>query len=78
MTADFRNFYGADFWDNRELPIGRPARPEEQAAALLFVNSPGASYVSGINVVVDGGATAARVNGQVKAQAGMPGTGGAS
>jgi|KBSSwiStaDraftv2_1062776.scaffolds.fasta_scaffold145201_2 NAD(P)-dependent dehydrogenase (short-subunit alcohol dehydrogenase family) len=78
MTADFRNFYGADFWDNRELPIGRPARPDEQAAALLFVNSTSASYVSGTNIIVDAGATAARITGQVATPAGMPGTKGAS
>jgi len=78
MTADFRKFYGAEFWDNRELPIGRPARPEEQAAALLFVNGPSASYVSGTNIIVDAGATAARITGQVATPAGMPGIKGVS
>jgi NAD(P)-dependent dehydrogenase (short-subunit alcohol dehydrogenase family) len=78
MTADFRDFYGADFWDSRELPIGRPARPAEQAAALLFVNNPTASYLSGTNIIVDAGATAARLTGQVAVPAGMPGMNGAS
>jgi NAD(P)-dependent dehydrogenase (short-subunit alcohol dehydrogenase family) len=78
MTADFRSFYGADFWDSRELPIGRPAQPGEQAAALLFVNGPSASYVSGTNIIVDAGATAARLTGQVAVPVGLPGMNGAS
>jgi NAD(P)-dependent dehydrogenase (short-subunit alcohol dehydrogenase family) len=68
----------ADFWDSRELPIGRPAQPDEQAAALLFVNGPSASYVSGTNIIVDAGATAARLTGQVAVPVGLPGMNGAS
>jgi NAD(P)-dependent dehydrogenase (short-subunit alcohol dehydrogenase family) len=40
------------------LPMGRVARPEEVAAAALFLVSDDASYVTGVALPVDGGATA--------------------
>ena len=40
-----------------EIPMGRFARPEETAAAIAFLCSPAASYITGINVPVDGGRT---------------------
>ncbi|WP_298690575.1 coniferyl-alcohol dehydrogenase [uncultured Sphingomonas sp.] len=41
-------------------PIGRRATPEEQAWPLLWLNSPAASYINGVNLPVDGGFAAAR------------------
>jgi 3-oxoacyl-[acyl-carrier protein] reductase len=40
-----------------EVPVGRLAEPEEIAAAVAFLCSATASYVTGVNLLVDGGLT---------------------
>jgi NAD(P)-dependent dehydrogenase (short-subunit alcohol dehydrogenase family) len=42
----------------KEQPIGRLGRPEEIAAAVLWLCSPGSSFVIGHALAVDGGYTA--------------------
>jgi 3-oxoacyl-[acyl-carrier protein] reductase len=39
----------------RQIPLGRLGTPDEIAAAILFVASPAASYMTGSTVHVDGG-----------------------
>ena len=41
-----------------QVPMGRPAQPEEIANAALFLLSDEASYITGVALPVDGGATA--------------------
>lgn len=41
----------------KEIPLGRFGKPEEIAAAAAFLASPAAAYITGTNLVVDGGRT---------------------
>jgi citronellol/citronellal dehydrogenase len=41
-------------WE-REVPLGRLGTPEEAAALIAFLISPGGGYVTGTTVVMDGG-----------------------
>lgn len=40
----------------RGIPLGRLGEPADIAAAMLFLASPGASYITGQTIIVDGGA----------------------
>ena len=57
-------------------PTGRMSRPEEQVAALLFLNSDEASYVNGVALDVDGGLHGALLSGEVELAAVLAGEAG--
>lgn len=66
IMPDFRQAMGDKAIDmTAQVGIGRLADPSEMAPALVFLGSDEASYVVGVNLVVDGGFSAAAATGQV-------------
>lgn len=61
ILDQLRTKYGQEYLDDIPKPLGRVSNPEEQAAALVFLNSRAAGYVTGQVLWVDGGNLAARV-----------------
>jgi NAD(P)-dependent dehydrogenase (short-subunit alcohol dehydrogenase family) len=61
ILDQLRDAYGQGFLDDIPKPLGRVSEPEEQAAALVFLNSQAASYISGQILWVDGGNIGAAV-----------------
>jgi NAD(P)-dependent dehydrogenase (short-subunit alcohol dehydrogenase family) len=56
---------GTAVMDAAAQPIDRRSTPDEQAAALVFLNSDAASYVNGVAFPVDGGFMAGLATGQI-------------
>jgi NAD(P)-dependent dehydrogenase (short-subunit alcohol dehydrogenase family) len=61
ILDQLRATYGQRYLDDIPKPLGRVADPAEQAAALVFLNSQAASYISGQVLWVDGGNIGAAV-----------------
>lgn len=62
IPAEAEGHEGAAAIDPHELarntvPLRRPARPEDIAAGILFLASPASAYVTGSEIVIDGGMT---------------------
>lgn len=53
---------GAYALTHADVPLRRPAEPEEVAAVVAFLLSQDAAYVSGADITVDGGATVVDVS----------------
>jgi 3-oxoacyl-[acyl-carrier protein] reductase len=54
MTEAVRNKAG-DFIQKKLIPVRRLGKPEDIAAAVVFLAGPGASYITGQVITVDGG-----------------------
>ncbi|MBJ7338341.1 coniferyl-alcohol dehydrogenase [Mycolicibacterium sp.] len=72
ILDQLRTKYGQDYLDGIAKPLGRVSNPEEQAAALVFLNSRAAGYVTGQVLWVDGGNLAARVAATMEGSASWP------
>jgi NAD(P)-dependent dehydrogenase (short-subunit alcohol dehydrogenase family) len=65
MMPDFEKYVGKEFMERFPVPLGRRSTPDEQAWPLIFLNSPLASYMTGENVVTDGGTMGAVMSGNI-------------
>ncbi|WP_319456040.1 MULTISPECIES: coniferyl-alcohol dehydrogenase [unclassified Mycobacterium] len=61
ILDQLRTKYGQAYLDDIPKPLGRVSNPDEQAAVLVFLNSPAAGYITGQVVWVDGGNIASRL-----------------
>jgi meso-butanediol dehydrogenase/(S,S)-butanediol dehydrogenase/diacetyl reductase len=46
---------GAEEAFMQQIPLRRPAQPDDIAGAALFLVSDDATYITGVNLLVDGG-----------------------
>jgi len=58
LTADITERVERDAKEGRGIPLGRIGEPEDIAQCALFLASDAASFISGAEIVVDGGAMA--------------------
>jgi len=65
MMPSFEAMAGKNFMDNYPIPLGRRSTPEEQAYPLIFLNSKAASFITGENLITDGGTTGAIMTGLI-------------
>ena len=59
LTADIIERAERDAAEGRQIPLGRVGEPEDIARCALFLASDDAAWISGAQIVVDGGALAA-------------------
>ena len=66
MMPSFEAYMGKDFMDKVPKPLyGRNSTPEEQAHAVVFLNSDAAGYITGTNLYTDGGFSAGFLTGRL-------------
>ena len=72
MMPEFEKAVGKEYMDDFPVPLGRHAVAEEQAWPLLFLNSPRASFVTGVQFDADGGFKGGLFTGQIDPSVLMP------
>ncbi|WP_067863070.1 coniferyl-alcohol dehydrogenase [Nocardia shimofusensis] len=65
ILEDFRKSMGEDTIDGAAILLGRHAEPDEVASAILFLASPGARWINGHPLIVDGGLSGTYLTGLV-------------
>lgn len=65
MMPEFEKATGPELIRAFLGPMNRQAEPEEMAWPLAFLNSDGASFITGLNLVVDGGFVAGVMTGAI-------------
>ena len=55
ISADLGGEEFAGAYADGNIPLGRPGRPSEVAAAYAFLASDDASFITGAEIVIDGG-----------------------
>lgn len=65
MMPDFIDQVGKEFMDNFPIPLGHRSTPEEQAYPLIFLNSRAASFITGENLITDGGTMGSLMTGNI-------------
>jgi NAD(P)-dependent dehydrogenase (short-subunit alcohol dehydrogenase family) len=72
MMPEFEKAVGKEYMDSFPVPLGRHAVADEQAWPLVFLNSPRASFVTGVQLDADGGFKGALFTGQIDPSVLMP------
>lgn len=72
MMPSFVESMGEEFFAAFPKPVGRNSRPDEQAWALVMLNSPRSSYTAATNVFTDGGFSGGLFTGSIDFSALLP------
>jgi NAD(P)-dependent dehydrogenase (short-subunit alcohol dehydrogenase family) len=72
MMPEFEKAVGKRYMDEFPVPLGRHAVAEEQAWPMVFLNSPRASFVTGVQFDADGGFKGGLFTGQIDPTVLMP------
>lgn len=72
MMPEFEKAVGKRYMDEFPVPLGRHAVAEEQAWPMVFLNSPRASFVTGLQFDADGGFKSGLFTGRIDPTVLMP------